>query len=327
VTPEDARRELGVAATATWATVKREYRKHVQDTHSDHNPDNPEKRARFERITAAYEVLSLHYGHAKYDPGGIKGEASEWEAACVAALNHYRDLLRDIGEAQAQGRLVRRIAASAEQRARADLDDLNDSIADRTADLDDLSNAIAAEDRLYDLQDAITGARPADPEPPRRRRGLLIGAAAAAVVVGGGVFLATAPREHPAPQILSVTMDQGGVGITWADTTGETGYLVTARGSNIAYVQDIGANATTARWPLPDPGERFCFHVRAYRDPGAQPADWSDVLRPWQEDAVAPWSPNWIPPWPETWTSDWSVTPADDHCVTGPDTESRSRGR
>lgn len=66
----DLYRELGCARDATPAELRASYRKLVREFHPDLYPDDSEVAARFQRITAAYDVLGDEHRRRQYDLHG-----------------------------------------------------------------------------------------------------------------------------------------------------------------------------------------------------------------------------------------------------------------
>lgn len=70
VAEDDLYRELECSSTATQAELRASYRSLVRRFHPDLFPNNPEIAARFQRITAAYDVLSDERKRRQYDLHG-----------------------------------------------------------------------------------------------------------------------------------------------------------------------------------------------------------------------------------------------------------------
>jgi DnaJ-class molecular chaperone with C-terminal Zn finger domain len=68
---------LGVKKTATAEEIKKAYRKLARETHPDINPDDPGAKARFVKISAAYDILKDPAQRARYDAGEIDSTGAE----------------------------------------------------------------------------------------------------------------------------------------------------------------------------------------------------------------------------------------------------------
>mmetsp|Transcript_104059 Transcript_104059/g.269395 ORF Transcript_104059/g.269395 Transcript_104059/m.269395 type:complete len:368 (-) Transcript_104059:227-1330(-) len=68
--PKGLYETLGVQVTAADAEIKKAYRRLALRWHPDKNPDNPEATAEFQKISAAYEVLSDGERRQLYDSTG-----------------------------------------------------------------------------------------------------------------------------------------------------------------------------------------------------------------------------------------------------------------
>lgn len=68
---------LGVKKTATAEEIKKAYRKLARESHPDINPDDPDAKARFVRISAAHDILKDPKLRARYDAGEIDATGAE----------------------------------------------------------------------------------------------------------------------------------------------------------------------------------------------------------------------------------------------------------
>jgi len=64
---------LGVDIEASSAEIKKAYMSLARKLHPDKNPDDPEAKARFQKIGEAYQVLSNEDARARYDANGTEG--------------------------------------------------------------------------------------------------------------------------------------------------------------------------------------------------------------------------------------------------------------
>jgi len=80
---------LGVPVTADVGEIRKAYRRLALRWHPDKNPDNPEATAEFQKISAAYEVLSDEKRREMYDTTGC---IDEEELAESGDLSHATDL-------------------------------------------------------------------------------------------------------------------------------------------------------------------------------------------------------------------------------------------
>lgn len=80
---------LGVARNADEAEIRKAYRRLALRWHPDKNPDNPEATAEFQKISAAYEVLSDRERRELYDTTGC---IDEEELCGDDGLHHATDL-------------------------------------------------------------------------------------------------------------------------------------------------------------------------------------------------------------------------------------------
>ena len=67
--PGDPYRVLGVRADASQRDIARAYRRAVQHAHPDAQPHDPQAAARFQALTAAYDLLRDPGRRAEYDRG------------------------------------------------------------------------------------------------------------------------------------------------------------------------------------------------------------------------------------------------------------------
>ncbi len=58
---------LGVRPSASAEDIRRAYRQKAQETHPDHNPDDPKAAERFQKVKEAYQVLRDPERRARYD--------------------------------------------------------------------------------------------------------------------------------------------------------------------------------------------------------------------------------------------------------------------
>jgi curved DNA-binding protein CbpA len=72
----DPYRVLGVSASASQQDIARAYRRAVQHAHPDARPRDPQAAARFQALTAAYDLLRDPDRRAEYDRGHPAAEPS-----------------------------------------------------------------------------------------------------------------------------------------------------------------------------------------------------------------------------------------------------------
>lgn len=68
---------LGVQKTASAEEIKKAYRKLARTSHPDINPDDPEAKARFVKISAAYDLLKDPEARRRFDAGEIDATGQE----------------------------------------------------------------------------------------------------------------------------------------------------------------------------------------------------------------------------------------------------------
>ena len=68
---------LGVRPSASAEEIRAAYRERAQETHPDHNPDDPEAAERFQEVKEAYRVLRDPERREKYDASRVRGPAPE----------------------------------------------------------------------------------------------------------------------------------------------------------------------------------------------------------------------------------------------------------
>jgi len=72
--PDDPYRMLGVGSGASQQDIARAYRRVAQRVHPDTQPTDPQATARFQALTAAYDLLSDPGRRADYDHARSSGE-------------------------------------------------------------------------------------------------------------------------------------------------------------------------------------------------------------------------------------------------------------
>mmetsp|Transcript_25655 Transcript_25655/g.59304 ORF Transcript_25655/g.59304 Transcript_25655/m.59304 type:complete len:254 (-) Transcript_25655:27-788(-) len=72
--PKGLYASLGVSRTADQVEIKKAYRRQALQTHPDKNPDDPDAKAKFQKICQAYEVLSEESRREMYDRTGCVDE-------------------------------------------------------------------------------------------------------------------------------------------------------------------------------------------------------------------------------------------------------------
>ena len=76
----DPYKELGVSRGASADEIKKAFRKLAKELHPDQNPGDKVKLERFQRVTAAFDVLGDTEKRAKYDQGLIDADGREQHA-------------------------------------------------------------------------------------------------------------------------------------------------------------------------------------------------------------------------------------------------------
>lgn len=74
---DDPYKILGVAKTASAEEIKKAYRKLARTSHPDINPDDPEAKTRFVKISGAYDLLKDPAQRARFDAGEIDASGAE----------------------------------------------------------------------------------------------------------------------------------------------------------------------------------------------------------------------------------------------------------
>ena len=77
---------LGVQKNASAEDIKKAYRKLARTSHPDINPDDPEAKTRFVKISAAYDLLKDPETRRRFDAGEIDASGQE-----KAERRYYRD--------------------------------------------------------------------------------------------------------------------------------------------------------------------------------------------------------------------------------------------
>ena len=68
---------LGVTKTATQDEIKKAYRKLAKSLHPDLHPDDPDKKAQFQAVSAAYDLLGDPDKRKRFDAGEIDASGQE----------------------------------------------------------------------------------------------------------------------------------------------------------------------------------------------------------------------------------------------------------
>jgi len=95
---------LGLQRNATQAEVRAAFRRLAAEHHPDRNPNDPDSKARFQEINAAFQILSDdqrraaydRYGKAAFEPGGVAG-ADFIDLGALGLDGIFGDLLGAIG--------------------------------------------------------------------------------------------------------------------------------------------------------------------------------------------------------------------------------------
>ena len=74
---DDPYKVLGVAKTATQDEIKKAYRKLAKKLHPDLHPGDAAKKAEFQAISAAYEILGNAEKRRRFDAGEIDAKGHE----------------------------------------------------------------------------------------------------------------------------------------------------------------------------------------------------------------------------------------------------------
>ena len=99
----DPYKELGVSRGASADEIKKAFRKLAKDLHPDTNPGDAAKLERFQRVTAAFDLLGDPEKRKKYDAGQIDADGNEQFRGFGGGRRHPRQRGGLAGDEEALG--------------------------------------------------------------------------------------------------------------------------------------------------------------------------------------------------------------------------------